>query len=122
MVRHITRDDFMQESGIDSDPGGEHGYLKGMACMSGRARKRVEKLIDTKWRRWFRAEATYQKLVDAGEIVDPSGIYTPTPPIDKKAQLLRRAKELRTLAAGGMCKRKYPREAAKLEKEAEAIV
>jgi len=55
----------------------------------------------------------------------PDGMPAPMPPAQtnqtRKEQLLRTAKELRALAARGMHPRAYPREAARLEAEANAI-
>lgn len=50
------------------------------------------------------------------------GDYQPSVLVeDERDNMLRRAGELRELAARGMCVRKYTREAEKLEREAEGI-
>lgn len=70
--------------------------------MSKRARQAAEKKL-------------FRDLFGDGSCLQPQ-----CPVVDKKTQMLRRAKQLRDLAARGMCTRKYIREAEKLEREAAA--
>ncbi len=74
--------------------------------MSKRARKAAEHLI---WRQLF------------GDLSD----FVPCPKIhtveDEITGLLRRAQTLRDLASRGMCVRKYPKEATRLEAQAKSL-
>lgn len=58
----------------------------------------------------------FQDLFGNGECLSPR-----LPRADRREQLLRKAKELRGLAARGMSARKFTREATRLESEARAI-
>lgn len=76
-----------------------------MSSPSGRMSKRARRAADKK---------LFRDLFGDGSCLRPKA-----PTVDRKAQMLRRAKELRALASRGMCKRKYTKEADRLEKEAE---
>jgi hypothetical protein len=71
----MTREEFMKERGVNSDPGADHGGLEGMASVSGSARKAWSSRREAAFGDWFAAEQEYANLVAAGEIVDPSGKY-----------------------------------------------
>jgi hypothetical protein len=118
---------FLDERKVQ-DPGLEHGHLSPNGVVSEAKRARINSSRDTQFEQFREAQREFQKLVDAGEVSDPTGEFTARPkpeghPYQWQADyMLRKAKEFKDLADRGMKPRTYKKESLKFEEAAKRIL
>lgn len=96
----------------------DHSYLSPSGTVSKRTARDAEKRHRAKFSAWFRGEEEYVRLIEAGEIIDPSGKYVRKGEAVKNAEEAARLRDyamntLYRLAKSGMKPRRYTDEANK---------